>query len=362
MAASAPNADSKGTAIPAVDAMWTSTDRALEMMRAVLTAKEMPLGLTPKEVVWRKNKSRLYHYLRETPAKYRTPVFLSMPLINRADILDLRPGGSFVEYLVGQGFEVYMYDWGIWGPEDRNITVAELLTGYLPRAVRHASEHAGHDLTMLGYCIGGTLAASFAALYPVAPINNLVLFTAPIDFTDSGDFGVWTAKGVFPIEMIRDVLPTVPSGLIDAGSKMLSPVGNMVGTYVKLWERLGDPKFDVKAWQAMYRWVNDGTPFPGAAYYQWITEFYQENRLFRGTFEVNGKRLHLSDIRLPLLNVAASADTIAPRATTAAIMDSVSSTDKEEFLLDGGHVGIVVGRSAKGNLWPKVADWLARHD
>jgi len=70
----------------------------------------------------------------------------------------------------------------------------------------------------------------------------------------------------------------------------------------------------------------------------------------------------LSNIHMPIFNVAASADTIAPRPTTAAILDAVSSKDKEELLLSGGHVGIVVGRSAKGTLWPRVAEWLTQHD
>lgn len=349
-------------ALPLADAMWTSSERALELIRAVLTAKDAPLGQTPKEVVWRKNKSKLYRYIGEKPPKHKTPVFLSMPLINRADILDLRPGGSFIEYLVGQGFDVFMYDWGIWGPEDRNIDIDKLLVSYLPRAVRKASELAGREMTMLGYCIGGTLAALFAAMYPDSPVKNLILFTAPIDFSDSGDFGVWTQKGLFPIEQIREVMPTVPGDFIDVGSKMLNPVGTWVGTYVKLWERLQDPKFDVKGWQAMYRWVNDGTPFPGAAYYQWITQFYQENRIVKDELEIAGKKIRLSDIKVPIFNVAASADTIAPRPTTAVILDQVSSVDKEELLLEGGHVGIVVGRSAKGTLWPRVAEWLSRHD
>src|SRR5512133_2739617 len=182
MAVGARPSNGDNATLPLADAMWTSSERAMELIRAVLTAKDAPLGQTPKEVVWRKNKSRLYRYTGEKPPKYRTPVFLSMPLINRADILDLRPGGSFIEFLVGQGFDVFMYDWGIWGPEDRNIDVNEIMANYLPRAVRHASEVAGGDLTMLGYCIGGTLAAVFNAIYPEAPIKNLILFTAPIDF------------------------------------------------------------------------------------------------------------------------------------------------------------------------------------
>ncbi len=342
--------------------MRTASDRTLEMVRVVLTAREAPAGQTPKDLLWRKNKSRLYRYRRETPASRRTPIFFCMPLINRTYVIDLSPGNSFVEFLLAQGFDVFLYDWGIWGPEDRHVSVEDLLIKYLPRAIAQARLAAGQDLTLLGYCIGGTLAAAFAALYPQAPVRNLVLFTTPIDFAQAGDFGTWVAKGKFPIEQIRETLPMMPGELIDVGSKMLNPVANTVGTYVRLWDRLGDPRFDVRGWQAMYRWVNEGTPFPVAAYYQWITEFYQENRLAKGTFTVGGRPVRLADIRIPLLNVAATADTIAPRPTTAAILDLVGSPDKEELLLEGGHVGIVVGRAARHNLWPKVADWLARHD
>lgn len=361
MAETAPVLDGS-SAFNMANAMWTSSDRALELIRVTLGAREYPIGRTPKEVIWRKNKSRLYRYVRSTPPTKRTPVFLCMPLINRADILDLRPGGSFVEFLLEEGFDVFMYDWGIWGPEDRNVSIADLLVRYLPRAVREANRAAGAEMTMLGYCIGGTLAVCFAALYSDAPIKNLVLFTTPVDFEESGDFGVWTAKGAFPVEKIREVLPTVPGDLIDVGSKMLNPVVNYLGTYVKLWEKLGDPSFDVQGWQAMNRWVNEGTPFPGKAYYEWITEFYQENKLAKGAFHVEGRRVDLSQIRWPLLSVAASADTIAPRTTTEPILELAGSEDEEEFLLKGGHVGIVVGRSARGNLWPRVAAWLTRHD
>src|SRR6266571_2144256 len=177
--------------------------RAIDMVHAVLSARDAPVGVTPKELVWRKNKASLYHYQRETPATKRIPVFLILPLINRAYILDLRPGSSFVEHLLGQGFDVFLLDWGIPGDEDRALDVTMLLTRYLPRATRKASEAAGDvPLTILGYCIGGTLAACYTALYPHSPVEvrNLVLFTTPIDFSDAGKFGVMTAKGVFPIE------------------------------------------------------------------------------------------------------------------------------------------------------------------
>ena len=77
---------------------------------------------------------------------------------------------------------------------------------------------------------------------------------------------------------------------------------------------------------------------------------------------MDGRPVRLRAITVPVLNVAATADTIAPRPTTAAILGKVGSTDRRELLVKGGHVGIVVGRAAKQDLWPKVGSWLAAHD
>jgi polyhydroxyalkanoate synthase len=347
------------------ESVWIAGQRTLAMTHAVLGAAEAPVGNTPKQTIWRKNKAALYRYTRSMPPSHRTPVFLVLPLINRAYILDLRPGASLVEFLLERGFEVFLLDWGIPGDEDRGLTLDALLTRYLPRALRAARAAAAVDeMTLLGYCIGGTLAACYTALYPDAPvrIKNLVLFTTPIDFSKSGRFGTWTARQAFPVEKLTNVLPVVPGSLPDLGSKMLNPLPSTVGTYVRLWDRLGEPDFDVRGWQAMYRWVNDGVPFPSAAYRQWITDFYQDNKLIRGRLEIGGRPVRLEAIRCPLLNVAATADEIAPRATTNAIVHLVDSADTEELLLTGGHVGIVVGRMARTELWPRVADWLDRHD
>jgi len=346
----------------AAEALWASADKAVEMARTVLGAADAPVGLTPKELVWRKNKARLYRYVRSEPATHRTPIFLVLPLINRAYILDLRPGASFVEFLLGQGYDVFLIDWGTPADEDRALDITTLVTRYLPRATQAIQKAAGVDqVTVLGYCIGGALATCFVALYPEMA-RNLILLTAPIDFTDAGQFGRMTARGVFPVERLTETFPTIPSALPDIGTKLLNPVGSYIGTYVRLQERLGDQDFDVKGWQAMYRWVNDSVPFAAAAFRQWIVEFYQENRLVRDILEMDGRPVRLGNIRCPLLNVAASRDQIAPRATTSVVTHRVASADATEIVIEGGHVGIVVGRTAGRDLWPRIGGWLDAHD
>jgi polyhydroxyalkanoate synthase len=342
--------------------LWASNDRALEMAQAILGSADAPVGLTPKELVWRKNKARLYRYLRAEPATHATPIFLVLPLINRSYVLDLRPGASFVEFLLSQGFDVFLIDWGTPGDEDQALDITTLVTRYLPRAAKAIQRATGSaQMTVLGYCIGGTLAACFAALHPEMT-RNLVLLTAPLDFSDAGQFGRMTAPGIFPVEQLTDTFPIVPAQLPDIGTKLLNPLASYVGTYRQLWEKLGVENFDVPGWQAMYRWVNDSVPFAGAAFRQWIVEFYRENRLARDMLEMDGRPVRLADIHCPVLNIAASRDQIAPRPTTSIVTGRVASEDASEFLVEGGHVGIVVGRTASQNLWPKVGAWLSAHD
>ena len=168
-------------------------------------------------------------------------------------------------------------------------------------------------MTVLGYCIGGALATCFAALHPEVA-RNLVLLTAPLDFSDAGQFGRMTARGVFPIDLLTDTFPTVPGQMPDIGLEAAQPDGqlrrHLSQALARSW---AIQTFDVSGWQAMYRWVNDSVPFAGAAFRQWIVEFYQDNRLARDMLEMDGRPVRLADIRCPVLNIAASRDQIAPR-------------------------------------------------
>ena len=84
-------------------------------MRVLLEGAQADTGRTPKEVVWTKNKAKLYHYQPSTEKKHPVPILMVYALINRPYVLDLLPGNSFIEYLTDQGFDVYLLDWGIPG-------------------------------------------------------------------------------------------------------------------------------------------------------------------------------------------------------------------------------------------------------
>ncbi len=53
-------------------------------------------------------------------------------------------------------------------------------------------------------------------------------------------------------------------------------------------------------------------------------------------------------------------DYICPPECARALMDAVSSSDKEYFELPGGHISLIAGRGAARHVWPKVSAWLAQ--
>ena len=318
---------------------------------------------TPKEVIWTLNKAKLYHYIPVVPAekRHKVPLFLVFALMNKPYILDLRPGNSFIEYMVKQGFDVYLLDWGDPGPEDKDLKFDNYVLDYLPRAIRKVKAVSGSDeFSMLGWCIGAILATIYAALRPDDGLKNLILLTAPLDFTDktAGGFVRWVNDQGFDPDKIIASFGNMPGELIDYGAKALKPVENYIGSYLTLWDNLDNPRV-VEGWHAMNTWVNDLIDMTGATYRQLIKEFYQENRLIEGTLVIRGERVDLSRIRANLLDVIALADHISPPCQSESIMTKVSSKDQHLMKVKGGHIGMMAGSGALKYTWPHIDSWLA---
>src|SRR5919107_4903174 len=335
-------------------------DKYSRGMRIVVEGAQADTGQTPKETVWTKNKAKLYHYAPNAEKKHSVPILMVYALINRPYVLDLLPGNSLVEYLTGQGFDVYLLDWGVPGDEDMDLSFDDYVLDYLRPATSKVLRASGAEgYTLFGYCMGGTMAAMHAALFPDEPLANLVLLTTPIDFAPerTGLLGLWTDEKRLDPELVVESFGNVPSEIIENAMRMLKPVTNYLGTYAAMWECILEEK-SMETWKAMNKWVSDGTPFPGAAFKQWIRDFYQQNKLIKGEIRLREHRVDLAEITCPLLNVAAERDHICPLPQAEPTTDLVSSEDKESLVLDAGHVGLLTGRSAKKDLWPKVGSWL----
>jgi polyhydroxyalkanoate synthase len=320
------------------------------------------IGQTPKDLIWTLNKARLYHYVPAAPPELHHPVplLLIFALMNRPSILDLRPGHSFVEYMVGKGYDVYLLDWGAPGIEDRHLTFDDYTLEYLPRAIRKMKTVSGsEEFSLLGWCIGAILTTIYAAMRPDDGLRNLLLLTAPLDYSDkqSISFARWVDERYFDVEKILSAFGNMPAEMIEYGAKALKPVENYVGNYIRLWDNLENPAI-VESWHAMNTWVTDNIPMAGATFRQLIVDLYRNNRLIQNEMLIGGRRVDLSRIRASLLDVVALADHITPPCQSESILAKVGSADKELFRIPGGHIGIMAGSSAAKHTWPHIEAWL----
>jgi len=344
--------------VSAVEQLARYPVAAVEFANIILTQGDATIGATPKDVVWTHRKTTLYRY-RSDHRRHALPVLLVFALINRPDIFDLRPGHSYVEYLLDEGFDVFLVDWGVPGDEDADMGLDSFVCDELAWAIRETLRAAEQDeLSLVGWCIGGTLVAMHAATAERSPARNLVLLTTPVD-TSGSLYGKWVGRDSFDVDLVAEVLPSIPGAGIDWANKMMKPVTNWWTTYRQLWDRVlaGDGRRE--AYQAMARWVADNPPFPGRAYREWITWMYKENRLVSGRLRLRGRRVDLRRIDQNLLVVTAGADHIAPRPGTMPLLDLVASEDVTHLDRPGGHIGLMAGSKARNEIWPEIAEWLA---
>ena len=335
---------------------------ALEFTNILLTTDDAQVGASPREVVWTHRDTTLYRY-RSSERRHPVPLLLVFALINRPEIFDLRPGSSLVEFLLGEGFDVFLVDWGYPDEEDADMGLAEYVCDELDWAVRETLRAAGADeLTLMGWCIGATLCAMYCGLDREAgqraPVRNLVELTMPIDGRDS-TYARWVADEDFDVERVAQLYGSLPGGAIDFANKMLKPVTNFWTTYRRLWDGVQEGTARREAYQTMAKWVADNPPFPGRAWAEWIQLMYRDASLLRGRVRLRDRRVDLGRIDQNVLVITAGADHIAPRPGTMPFFDLISSHDVEHLALPGGHIGLVAGSAARKELWPNIAEWLA---
>ncbi len=340
----------------------TDAVEQLKRLTKVMTTKAA-IAQTPKELIWTLNKAKLYRYIPVVPKEklHPVPLLLVFALMNRPYILDLRPGHSFVEYMVSQGYDLYLLDWGAPGPEDKNLKFDDYTLDYMPRAIRKMKAASGSEqFSLLGWCIGAILTTIYASLRGDEGLRNLILLTAPLDFSNKQGitFARWTDERYFDVEKVLGTFGNMPGEMIDYGAKALKPVENYIGNYVKLWDNLDDPQV-VEAWHAMNTWVTDNVPLAGGVFRQLIVDLYRNDRLMRGELMIRGERVDVSRIKANLLTVIAEGDHITPGCQSESIMSKVSSEDKELFRIAGGHIGIMAGSGAAKYTWPHINGWLA---
>jgi polyhydroxyalkanoate synthase subunit PhaC len=335
-------------------------DRSLRRLRngiVYLADAEMaPIAQTPRDVVWQEGKARLYRY-RSDGRTHRTPLLLVMSLVSKAYIFDLRPGASFVEVLRDAGLDVYMLDWGTPDEREADNTLETYVDEMIPDAVDAVLHESGaHEVSILGYCMGGVLALLYAAGHLEAPIRNLAAVATPIDFHKAGPMSTMLSRGRLEVDDVIDETGNVPPEVILQSFQMLDPLGDISGV-IGLMDRMWDPDFIV-AYRTISEWGQDQIPFPGGLLRQMVRLLNRDNGIVNDSLMFGGRRVSVGDITCPMLIVQAERDHITPPESSAPLADLVASKDLTCMVLPAGHVGIISGRTARAKTMPAMAAWF----
>ena len=321
--------------------------------------RNLCVGETPAEVIYRDNKMKLLNYQPQTEEVHETPLLVIYALINKPYVLDLQPDKSVIRNLISQGFDTYLIDWGTPSDTDRYLDFEDYIERYIDDCVDVVRERTGVDkISIMGYCIGGTLASIYSALNP-DKVENFIMMASPVYFnTRDGPLHIWTDRSYFDADKIVDTIGNLPPEMLNTAFLSLDPADNYINKYIVYSTNLDNPNF-VQRFLRMEHWIYDSIPMAGEFYRRYVKELYQQDLLARGMFYVGNRRVDLKNIDMPFLNIIAERDTQVPVTAAAKLNELISSKDKDIFLFPSGHIGLSVGSKAHRELWPKVGNWLS---
>jgi polyhydroxyalkanoate synthase len=341
------------------------------------------LAATPGAVIHREEMFELLEYAPATPEVGSRPLLMIPPQVNKYYFLDLAPGRSFVEYLVGRGVHFFTVVWrnpreehGHWGLED--YVEAQR------RALEVVRDVSGSDeVNLLGACAGGlTSALMLGHMAATGEEDGITSATFCISMIDSRHPNALT---VMTTDRMQRTLAR------DARDRKVYDRKELARTFA--WMRPNDlvfnylannwlmgndpPAFDILAWN------NDGTNLP-ARFDRDMLDIYAHNRAAEpGGVEVLGTPVDLGQVDVDSFVIAGLTDHITP--WMPCYMTSQLLGGRSEVVITStGHIQTMVNPPGKpraryfagpepgpdpeawmeaattveGSWWPRYADWL----
>ena len=345
-------------------AQFIQTTPKLQEMREAVRHK---VGRTPRELLYKQHSVSVYRYRRETPATIRTPLLVVYSLVNKAWVMDLLPGESFIEAMLDRGMDVYLLDWGEPNVAQKDLSLQYYLREYLGRAVRRVCKDAGTEkLNLSGYCLGGNLALLYAALDGGKRVKNLLTMVTPSNFKDAGLLSWWAEEEHFDVDKIVDSHGNVPASFFAQAFPWLVPTADI--KKARAIYEFHDNEAFMTSFLALDVWGKENTDFPGEVYREIIKTGYQQNVLAAKRawpFSDGGQAL-LTNVTMPVLNLAAQFDHVAPCDSCLDLGKLVLSPDCTSKAYPTGHLGIAQGKDVMGQhtdlYWDEIRDWIAERD
>ena len=305
------------------------------------------VAATPGKVVFRNDLIELVQYAPATQKVRRRPLLLVPPWMNKFYVMDLRPGNSMVEWLVGRGHSVFIVSW--MNPD--SSLAGKGFEDYMlegPFAALTAIERATgeREVNAVGYCLGGILLSALAAWLAAkgdARLASATYLATMVDFSDVGDVGVFIDEEGFPaLESAIEARGRL-SGQQVADTWRALRANDLVWSFYVDNYLLGKepPALDLLFWNS------DPTNMPAAMHTFFMRNMYIENRLREpGGLTLAGEAIDVTRVTTPSYVLSAVEDHIAPWKTTYRTTQLFAGPVR--FVLGGsGHIAGVINPPAK---------------
>lgn len=317
----------------------TSPERMARALAGLRAYQAAPRESRPEPMPARHRAGRVS--LRDHGGTGRPVVFVPS-LINPPDILDHSAETSLLRWIATQGFHAWLADWGSPGADDRDLDLAAHVERLLAPLLRTFDEPP----VIVGYCLGGTLALGAAAITPVAGVATIA---APWHFAGYGEGRPALAATWAAVKPAAAVLGLLPMEVLQAGFWQLDPART-----IAKYEAFADMPPDSDAARAFVRledWANAGAPLPYAAAASLYEDCIANDLPGTGGWLIGGVPVDPLALACPTVEFVSLSDRIVPAAT------AIGLADRRD--LGAGHVGMVIGRRARAQLWEPLANWIA---
>ena len=349
------------------------------------------LAVSPGAVVRRTEICELIQYTPTTAQVNRYPVLIVPPTINKFYITDLAPGRSMIEYLVGQGLQVFAISWRNpdarhydWGLDAYGQAVVESLDA--ARAVCGADR-----ASVCALCSGGIITSMVAAhLRDAGQLDRLASLFLGVTVLDQGqDNNGGTVSALADEHTARlAVAASASRGYLDGRSlaevfAWLRPNDLIWSYWVNNYLRgQRPPPFDILYWNA------DTTRMPAALHRDFIDVIMGGLLAKPGAATMLGSPVDLSAVDADAYVLAGAADHLCPWQSCYRSAQLLGG-DIRFILSTNGHIASMINPpdnpkarfqvtpeplddmaspddwvraagSVAGSWWPDYSSWLAK--
>jgi polyhydroxyalkanoate synthase subunit PhaC len=313
------------------------------------------LAITPGKVIYQNALMQLIQYQPSTEMVRKRPLLIVPPWINKFYVLDLTPEKSFIKWCIDQGLTVFVISWV--NPDEHlaNKSFADYMREGPIEALDVIAKATGEDeIDAVGYCVGGTLLSVALAYltakqdgqqdhHKVARIASATFLSTQVDFTYAGDLKVFagTEEQIAAVERQMAERGYLEGAKIAATFNLLRS-NDLVWPYVVNNYLKGEAPFpfDLLYWNA------DATRMPAANHSFYLRNCYLDNTLTQGKMEIDGVKIDLGKIGIPIYNLATREDHIAPAKSV--YVGASRFGGPMRFVLSGsGHIAGVVNPPSK---------------